>query len=180
MKPPVEMMQIEEEFDQLLHLYDSGPRRRVLEIGSKEGGTLWGFARGAWPGTKIVSLDLVAPSEHLYASWCPQGVEIAAIQGDSQTPEIAAQIASYGPFDFCFIDAAHDYASVKHDWETYGPMCTGPVAFHDIHHVEGQPETWDNCEVYRVWREIQASGRTTREFIHDYGQQCYGIGVVLP
>ena len=88
------MMQVEQEFDQLLALYGEVNPKRVLEIGSKEGGTLWCLAQSSQPGTSIVSLDLVAPNEALYASWCPRGVEIAAIQGDSQTEEITSQIAS--------------------------------------------------------------------------------------
>jgi hypothetical protein len=41
-------------------------------------------------------------------------------------------IETIDPPDLVFIDGAHDYESVRHDYETYSPLATKAVAFHDI------------------------------------------------
>ncbi len=53
-----------------------------------------------------------------------------------------------GEFDLVFIDGAHDYASVKRDYETYGKLATKVIAFHDI-------EGLRDCEgAKRFWEEL--------------------------
>jgi len=181
MSAPVKTWQVPEEIERLLTIYRGLAPKRVLEVGSYEGGVLWELAQAATPGTRIVSLDLAAPNQDLYGSWCPEGVEIVTVLGDSMDGWIFEQVRDLGPYDFVFIDAAHDEVSVRSDWTLYGGLSTpnGVVAFHDIHHDEDNPATWDSCEVWKLWREIVADGYLTEEIIHNRAQQCFGIGVVF-
>ena len=78
-----------------------------------------------------------------------------------------------GEFDLAFIDADHEYASVKTDWEDLRTR-TQAVAFHDICCAEIEK----NCNggVPRLWREVRRP--MYKAFVRDDDICSFGIGVV--
>lgn len=175
---PVPLLQHEQEFAELLRLFDRERPRVVLEIGSLYGGTLWHWLRRPWV-ERVVSVDLPPPDgpDHpraaveacrgLWAGWA--GGRLAAIVGDSRDPatRAAAAAALAGvPADWLHIDGGHEYETVRGDWEAYSPLVRpgGVVAIHD---VAGLPA------VRRFWREVRADRRA--EEIKAPGGWGYGV-----
>lgn len=75
------------------------------------------------------------------------------------------------PVDWLFIDALHDYESVRWDFDHFGPLVRpgGVIGLHDI--------VTPDCGVPRLWREIQAAGYVTQELLAANTHQG-GIGLV--
>ncbi len=183
---PVQVCQLQDEFEGVLELYCNENPVRVLEIGTAAGGTLYHFLRNAAKGATVVSVDWTdseasykMPSQETLEEWTPVGVHCVLIDGDSHSEETQAEIAAFGPFDWVFIDGAHTYQDCLSDWTDYRPMVAagGLVFFHDIalHRDYGDGT---QAGVWRVWREIQASGLWTREFRAHPLLNEYGIGCV--
>lgn len=161
------------EWEQLLRLFDARAPRRVLEIGSDFGGTLYGWITHAPAHSVIVNVDDRCVDRETWALWArDHGVTLHTIQGDSRAADTIAAAAAHGPFDWIFIDAEHSYPFVSLDWANYGPLSTpgGIVAFHDINERNGYG-------VSQVWREIQAQGHVTQEINAQLPSLC-GVGVV--
>jgi predicted O-methyltransferase YrrM len=185
MPAPVQCAQIQWEFQTLLALYRARAPKRVLEIGTFCGGSLYHFLQASQPGTTVVTVDSledtdITDNRELFPGWCPEGVECVPIVGDSHAPETLAQASEHAPYDFVFIDGLHTYAAVSQDWKDYGAL-TNPgsiIGFHDICLVRDYPATNETAGVRRLWREIQESGRVTQEIVCSPGQTEYGIGVV--
>jgi hypothetical protein len=75
----------------------------------------------------------------------------AEIVGDSRRPETVEKLRirlAGRLIDLLFIDGDHAYASVKSDYEMYGPLTKHIIALHDI----------NGCldDVGRLWKEITA------------------------
>jgi predicted O-methyltransferase YrrM len=173
---PVPLVQDAWEFAQLLDVFRSRDPRRVLEVGTYAGGTLYHWLQNASPGTHVVSVDFYTQADNrkLYDGWCGPGVGWAAVAGDSNDPAVAALVAEWDPYDFVFVDAGHLEENIRADVDLYLPMTRkgSVVAFHDIEEHEGLP----NVQVWRVWRELRQEYRTV-EFVAPGGM---GIGVLLP
>lgn len=171
---PVPILQREGEFDVLLEMYRERAPRRVLEIGTYHGGTLYHWLQNATLGTLVVSVDSYVTdvdNRQLYPEWVPDGVDLYVIEGDNRDTRVLEQVDRDSPYDWVFIDAGHLYDEVKSDWLNYGPMCTGVVCFHDILHPD----------VARLWAEVKTE-HETRELISDpiteWDGWC-GIGCVF-
>ncbi len=164
--------------------------RRVLEIGTATGGTLFLLARSAAPGALIISVDLGGGRK--FASrdgGCPRwqvpllralglaGQRIELVRGDSHRPHLhrrVREVLAGEPLDFLFIDGDHRYEGVKQDFEAYGALVRpgGLVALHDI-----VPDRFGmNGDVHRLWREVRRD-YPTRELVADRSRG-YGIGIV--
>ena len=73
----------------------------------------------------------------------------ADIVGDSRRPETVEKLKvqlTGRPIDLLFIDGDHAYASVKSDYEMYGPLTKHIIALHDI----------SGSDAGRLWEEITA------------------------
>jgi len=177
---PVRIFQWEAEFARLLHMYRERAPRRVLEVGTFHGGTLYHWLQNAAPGALVVSVDSYTEgvdNRRLYGDWCPDRVGVIAVEGDSTDPATAIRVARYAPFDWVWIDASHVYDDVVCDWETYGGMCApgGLVCFHDINAVPGT----DGYDVGRLWAELRGRFRT-EEIVESPTSSGGGIGIVYP
>jgi predicted O-methyltransferase YrrM len=163
-------MQIEEEFQWLLGLYQALKPKSVVEIGSHYGGTLYFWIREAAPGALVVSIDT--------GTWNPQGrfdkwfewtrnsgVVLLPLLGDSKDSIIIRQVKKVAtPIDFLFIDGSHTEADCQADFDNYWPLIRkgGICAMHDIAPEHANQEAYG---VHRVWERIKASGIRTEEMI---------------
>ena len=82
-----------------------------------------------------------------------------------------------GTADFILIDGDHSYAGARRDFELYRELVApgGMIAFHDI--VPGKAR--DVGGVPTLWRELREQYRH-REFVRDWNQGGFGIGVLYP
>lgn len=188
---PVQICQVQVELDAMLDLYRSEAPKRVLEIGTAEGGTLYHWLQNSDAGTRIVTVDLENPdyaaNDHLYPEWTPDGVTVTQIRGDSHDPDVIDACRMLGPYQWLFIDAAHQYDDARQDFDNYAPMVSpgGLVLMHDIY-LRRTYDDGTEAGAWRVWREVQASGVWTRElsadFLYGYSPDKklvgYGIGVM--
>jgi len=162
--------------------------KRVLEIGTARGGTLYLWTQAASADATIVSIDLPGgafggayPACRIpfYQSFARPGQHLHLLRADSHAPQTLLQVQSiFGsePADFAFIDGDHAYDGVKSDFQLYGPLVRpgGIIALHDI---SPRPDSPD-IEVDRFWRELK--GRCQTEEIvapRDMGRPI-GIGIV--
>jgi cephalosporin hydroxylase len=173
--------QIPSEILQLLKLLSSLSPRRLMEIGSAKGGTLFLFSRVAAPDALLVSLNLPHPAwqKRMLTSFSRQQQRIELVQGDSHDPATLAYVQGLlngDPLDFLLIDGDHSYAGVKSDYEMYGSL-VGPrgfIAFHDI-----IPNRQANYGVSQFWQEVKLMyPGSTSEFVAAEDQSSYGIGVL--
>ena len=165
----------------LLRILKQASPKRILEIGTASGGTLFLFTRVAAADAQLVSIDLPGgpggggypPSKiPLYREFPLSGQRLELIRDDSHDPALVPVVADlFGGLgiDFLFIDGDHSYDGVKRDFEMYGPLVnpSGLIAFHDI----------DYCpDVRRFWDEVKV-GRRFEEIRGDDGQS-FGIGLI--
>lgn len=174
---PVECFQHKWELDRVLDLYRARKPKKVLEIGTYHGGTLYHWLQNATPGTHVVSVDSYqagVDNRRLYDAWIPEGVKLTAIEGDSHNPDVVNAAERYAPYDWVFIDADHLFKAVLKDWLNYGGLANGVVLFHDILEHEAHPE----IQVKTLWDAIKAE-YVTDEIIEDVNALWGGIGVVF-
>lgn len=179
--------QIRSEISQLMNVLAQQPPRRVLEIGSAGGGTFFLLTRVATEDALLISADLPSgPFGGGYPKWRGRLIqsfgrakqEVHLLRADSHAPntfERVQQLLKGKPLDFLFIDGDHRYEGVKADYEMYAPLVAkgGLIGFHDIvpgpaHEVGGVPT---------FWQELR-QGRPAREFVADWKQGGYGIGLI--
>ncbi|MBI4601304.1 MAG: class I SAM-dependent methyltransferase [Planctomycetes bacterium] len=174
---PVQPWQQAWEFGKVLEVFAGLKPRRILEIGTYRGGTLYQWLKRAPQGARIVTVDPVSP-DPAWQEWGRQfEQELYVVTGQSSTAEVAARVGEILPeLDFLFVDGDHHYEAVRRDWEIYGPRVRpgGVVVFHDI--LDMPQEPW--VRVDRLWAEIKAAGHRTEEWYLDLKQGVYGTGVV--
>lgn len=158
-------LQKEGELRYLVDLVEALRPKRVLEIGTARGGTLFCWCRLADPEATLVSIDLPGGqfgggSTQEYAQLMQkefplpnQTLHLMRRDSHKKTTLQDAQNALDGEVDFLMIDGDHTYEGVKRDFEMYSPLVRkgGAIAFHDI--VE-HPD-FPTCKVDQFWNEIK-------------------------
>ena len=183
-------MQVREEVAEFVRLVSRFRPRRVVEIGTARGGTLFLLSRAAADDAVIVSVDLPGGlfgggyawlKGVLFRCFATRGQRIVLIRGDSHDVGVFEEVrrAVGGVVDLLFIDGDHSYEGVKRDFEMYSRLVRrgGLIAFHDI--VPGPEELVGG--VPRFWRELKeryGSGRVL-EIVKSWDQGGYGIGVLF-
>jgi predicted O-methyltransferase YrrM len=178
--------QIREEILALLEFLGDETPRRIIEIGTAQGGTLFLLTRVAAIDAVLVSVDIPGGSfgggyrrtnGRLYKSFARAAQTIHLIRSDSHTEETKVAVAEAlgGLADFLFIDGDHTYEGVRNDFTLYEPLVRdgGTIALHDI--VEGPPHVVGG--VPRFWKEIRHDYET-REFVRDPMQGGFGMGII--
>ena len=131
------------ELGKLISLLRRRKLRRIVEIGTYRGGTLWAWCQLATDNAQIVSIDLPAGGEgtggyqRRLAKYAKEAQRLDFIRSDSRrerTRDTLARLLDGELIDFLFIDGDHSYESVRRDFELYGPLVRrgGIVSFHDI------------------------------------------------
>lgn len=179
-----------DEISALVSLVSSIEPRVILEIGTRDGGTLCLWSQCSPNLEHLISIDLPGgihgggyadAREKLYRLFVSNrpNCRLDLLRVDSQqvsTREQVLRLLTERPIDFLFIDGDHRYSGVKKDYELYASLVRpgGLIAFHDI-----RPNRYDSTiEVVRLWDEIKISQPQTREIIHEPYTGRYGIGIV--
>ncbi|MCC7447847.1 MAG: class I SAM-dependent methyltransferase [Anaerolineae bacterium] len=161
----------------------------IVEIGTRDGGTLLLWTQASQALELLVSIDLPggihgggypvqrAKLYRLFTANQPQ-CQLELLRVDSQTEATRARLIELlqtRPIDFLFIDGDHRYPGVRRDYELYANLVRpgGLIAFHDI---RPNPHA-DSIQVFRLWDEIKATEQT-EEIIHEPYQGRYGIGLL--
>ncbi len=182
----------------LLRLLEQSPPRRIAEIGTATGGTLFMLTQVAAPDATIVSVDLPggrlggASSSvrnrypqwraRLYRGFGRPEQSVHVIRADSHavsTVEDVRRRLPEGEVDFLFIDGDHSYEGVRRDFELYSPLAADGalVAFHDI--VQSRPGgQGDPGDVPVFWSELRHHRAVEAEFVEDWDWGSCGIGVI--
>ena len=164
------------------------PLRRVAEIGTCRGGTLFVWCQIATPDARVFSLDLPGGefgggynerALPFFQAFRKPGQTLECIRGDSHAPEMRAEFERRlggEPLDFLFIDGDHRYAGVKQDFETYAPFVRrgGIIGIHDIVERPAKPA----IQVHRFWAEVKARHRHAEFIDQTGGRQAIGIGLL--
>lgn len=184
LKCETNVLQFPPEFEEFIHLAKSERVTRYLEIGCKNGGSLWRMANALPKGSRVVAVDLphgdgsfkvtepnlIACVEELKG----RGYDVTLFLGDSTDPEIVFKVAQLAPFDLCFLDANHTEPYIWKDWQNYRSMAR-IFAFHDINHYYPVPAHKSQIHVAKVWNEIK------KDFRYIEIKKCKdtnGIGVI--
>jgi predicted O-methyltransferase YrrM len=183
----IEPLQVAEELVELAGIVRDLHPKRVLEIGTARGGTLFLWACLARRNAAIVTVDLPDGrfgggypwwKTRFYEQFAVDGGSIHLVRGDSHEDAtlVAVQAAlGHQELDYLFIDGDHTYEGVQADYERYAGLVRkgGILALHDIaHHRPESP-----CEVDKFWAEIKNKHRH-REIVSNPNQGWAGIGVL--
>ena len=177
------------EITELVRLVQERQPRRVLEIGTARGGTLFLLTQSAAPNADIVSLDLPGGrngggypnwKSPIYRRFARGDRTVTLIRGNSHeeaSRDAVAELVGPSGFDLIMIDADHSYAGVKRDFELYSPLLAagGIIVMHDILPNSFDPE----IDVAPFWDEVKRK-YPTRELVEDPDQGVFGIGLVFP
>jgi cephalosporin hydroxylase len=179
--------QFKSEITELLKLYESLKANYALEIGTANGGTLFGHCRLASPNATIISVDLPGGKfgggypdwkVPLYKQFASKGQNLNLIRASSHEASTINQVKDIlkgNKLDYLFIDGDHTYEGVKKDFDLYSPFVKkgGVVVFHDV-----VPHDGSSCKVDEFWNEIKLKHRY-KEFIDSPTQTCFGVGVIF-
>jgi predicted O-methyltransferase YrrM len=182
--PLIRPVQVPSELHRFAQIVASICPKKVLEIGTFQGGTLCILARLSAPDATIISIDLPGGKfgggqsqlrSLLYHTFGKLFQRMHLIRGDSHSGEVAGKVKHITQsLDVVFIDGDHTYEGVKHDFLSYFPLVrqSGIIAFHDI---AEHPEKAGG-DVPRFWNEVKTSYR--HEEIIENREQGWGIGVL--
>jgi predicted O-methyltransferase YrrM len=190
--------QVRREIRELLTLLQAEPPRRVLEIGTANGGSLFLWTHFGGPEVRVISVDLPhgafgggypAWKVPVYKAFTRPGQSIRLVRGDSHRPETVAQVERLldgDQLDFLFIDGDHSADGVRRDFETYSRLVRpgGLVGLHDIAPPRPDVAPREDGVEYLVgdvpafWAELRATHPEAREIVDPDGPGCFGIGLI--
>jgi predicted O-methyltransferase YrrM len=179
----IKPLQIHSEIVALLGIVRQLRPRRLLEIGTASGGTLFLFAAVVPTGGRLVSVDSEPFRYHpcnstrlrFYRRFARRNQTIRVLTANTHDIATVAKVKQElgGQVDFLFIDGDHSYEGVSRDAELYLPLLRpgGIAAFHDI-----CPDPVQATGVADWWRGFSRS-HAVEEIIEDRNQVGYGIGI---
>lgn len=177
---PVPHLQIVSEWDEFINraVIPLNPKR-IVEIGSFYGATLWNFIQNCPELEKIVAIDLPIPmtdgrwsqmlwSRALWKHWSDRIVDMKGNSHLKETHTALKEELNGQQIDLLFIDGDHSSDGVRADYEMYKEFVRpgGLIAFHD-------------CNVYPGIRSLTnelKEGNITYEISHPSG---WGIFILI-
>jgi predicted O-methyltransferase YrrM len=181
---PISPLQDPHEIRALLELVAENPPRRVLEIGTARGGTLFLWTRVARHDATIISIDLPGGAfgggYHwakipLYKSFATGDQTIHLVRANSHDLGTREKVRSITQeVDLLFIDGDHSYAGVQNDFRMYSELVRpgGIVVLHDISYPN-----LEGCEVWRFWDDLKEH-YPHQEIVRHPPSGWAGIGVI--
>jgi predicted O-methyltransferase YrrM len=180
---PLSASQRREEIVPFLERVERLRPRRVCEIGTAGGGTLYLLTRVADPRAVIVWVDIAVPWFTARArsrlARADQRVEgVIANSHDPATKTRVERLLRGEPLDVLFIDGDHSYDGVAADFELYRPLVRpgGMIGLHDINADQDAAHAVSG-DVPRFWSELKGS-YPTEELVASGRGDGYGIGIV--
>jgi predicted O-methyltransferase YrrM len=176
----VRPIQVRGEIVSLLALLRAEQPRRVVEIGTANGGTLYLLAWASAADARILSVDIKDYDplyRRVFESFGRGDQQVRVMQADSHLDSTRDAVRGHfeDQLDFVFIDGDHSAQSVRRDYELYAPLVRpgGLVAFHDI--VDGPESLVGGVPAF--WREVREELDDPLEFVESWEQGGFGIGV---
>jgi predicted O-methyltransferase YrrM len=177
-------VQAQDEIVWLLEMVRALAPRRVLEIGTANGGTLFLWAQVAAPDAHLVSADMcplgLLGRYSAFAMLCRgfararQRIDLIFGRNshEAATRDAITQVFGGEPVDFLFIDGDHSYDGVRRDFELYSALVRpgGLIAFHDV-----APRVSAGTGVPAFWDEFKSTHATSEKVAAE--EPSYGIGV---
>jgi cephalosporin hydroxylase len=161
--------------------------RRLVEIGTAQGGVFWLLCQLSQEDAILVSVDL--PPEERFSGGMKVAIDIQkmkrpnqavhAVSGSSHDPAIRDRVKwifAGELIDVLFVDGDHSYDGVKQDYEMYRSLVRpgGIIAFHDIVDTK-----YEDCHVNVFWRELTQNSRLpATEIVGRIPAHFGGIGVI--
>lgn len=191
---PVPCLQHEDELLEFLEIFEAANPKKVIEIGTFFGGTMWFMIQRAKELEKFVSIDLMIPPEddryqkllECQALWggfaavrdgIGNNLSMEHLFGNSRSENIIGLVRTIFPdndVDVLHIDGDHTYDGVKADYYNYRDLVKpgGMIVFHD---VEGIPD------VNRFWNELIAENKDSFYRTISAGTENggWGIGILI-
>lgn len=161
--------------------------RRILEIGTGDGGTTILLSRVADSVEWLAGVDLLVKNKPRIRRLSPAAQTVELIDGPSaadRTYERVVRSLNGAALDVLFIDGDHSYEGARADYDRYKDLVRpgGIIAFHDIceDHLTryGRVTGAYAGGVPILWRKIRDASTTTLEFVDDSEQDGCGIGVI--
>jgi predicted O-methyltransferase YrrM len=180
------IVQIEQEIAALIDFL-AGLRPRIVgEIGLRDGGNTYLFLQCLPTLETMISLDVQLRNVARLRRVARRGQRLHAIEGDSKAPGTVRSVArrlGSARFDLLFIDGDHSLDGVAGDLRAYYPLVRagGAIVFHDI--VPARMDAAPDSNLYTgdvpsLWSVVRPHFEH-REFVADWGQGGFGIGVIL-
>jgi cephalosporin hydroxylase len=180
------IVQIEQEIAALMDFATSLHPRIVGEIGLRDGGNTYLFLQCLPTLETMISLDVQLRNVPRLRRMARRGQRLHAIEGDSKAPRTVRSVArrlGSARFDLLFIDGDHSLGGVAGDLRAYYPLVRtgGAIVFHDI--VPARMDAAPDSNLYTgdvpsLWSVVRPHFEH-REFVADWGQGGFGIGVIL-
>jgi len=186
-RPLLPPSQIDSEIIALLGLAAAHQVRRVLEIGTAQGGTTFLLSRSIPTVEWTTSIDLCPRHTSVLRFFNEPARTFHSLAGSSRDPKILQSVTRLLggiPLDLLFIDGDHSYEGVAADFQSYRPFLRqgGLVVFHDIVEASdtGSPTSGHRWVggVPRFWNEVKTRGLRSWEFVENRDQGGFGIGVI--
>jgi predicted O-methyltransferase YrrM len=157
----------------LLGLLSKVEMKNVLEIGTGNGGMTFLLSQVASPNAKIVTLDngINPVSSFHIRNLAKKGQRIFSEKLNSQDMSTPALVSKFftDKLNVLYIDGAHDFDSVKRDFELYCCMVKegGIIILHDVHDSK-----------LGVRKFLESANIQYDEIVGDYSLDRYGTAIV--
>lgn len=155
----------------LKRLIEKNKTGNILEIGSKYGGTTYGFCNIF---NDVISIDIF--KEEQITKIEKEFNNFTFILGDTHDEKTKHQLNGM-KFDVIYIDGDHEYNAVKQDYLDYKEFVKddGIIVFHDIKRTWWTDEV--GIQVPILWEEIK-NDYIYEEIINNEND-CFGIGLLF-